>query len=115
MKKCTCSNPKRAERCRDRCNLCGRPLVDRKNQRRHNSDESRIARSFQAKDMGPISFILCLKIVRHRPTRQMWINQELNAQNIIAKFNVKHSHPAATPTAAGKKLYKSTQVMRWLN
>ncbi|KAE9276117.1 hypothetical protein PR003_g29148 [Phytophthora rubi] len=65
-----------------------------------------IKNAFRANEMGPVSYILGIKVVRDRPRRKLWINQQLSADKIVDRFNMQHAFAANVPSAPGKKLRK---------
>ncbi|KAG3108561.1 hypothetical protein PI125_g11729 [Phytophthora idaei] len=59
-----------------------------------------------AKAMGPVSYILGIKVARDRSRRKLWINQQLSADTIVNRCNMQHTYAANVPSAPGKKLRK---------
>lgn len=69
--------------------------------------KERVASGFKSKDVGEVHYILGLKVKRHRANRKLWIDQEVNADNVIKKFNMENVNLSETPTASGAKLMKT--------
>lgn len=65
-----------------------------------------IQKAFRAKDMGPVSYIVGIKVVRDRRQRKLWINQQLSADSIVNRFNMQHAFATKVPSIPGKKLRK---------
>ena len=63
-----------------------------------------VAKKFKSKDLGPINFILGLKVIRRRSDRKMWISQELNANTIVDKFNARSWNATDTPVVGSQRL-----------
>ncbi|KAH9113223.1 hypothetical protein LEN26_000145 [Aphanomyces euteiches] len=56
-----------------------------------------IKQRFSSKDLGPIHYILGLRITRNRGQRTMHISQQLNALNMLKRFQLEKARPASTP------------------
>ncbi|KAH9134879.1 hypothetical protein AeRB84_019465 [Aphanomyces euteiches] len=52
---------------------------------------------FASKDMGPINYILGIRVERDREKRIMHISQPLNAKNMLMRFDLDQARPATTP------------------
>ncbi|KAH9095635.1 hypothetical protein Ae201684P_015436 [Aphanomyces euteiches] len=59
--------------------------------------KSAIKQRFASKDMGPIHYILGLKIIRDRKKRLIHISQPLNALNMLKRFQLDRARPAMIP------------------
>ncbi|KAH9152519.1 hypothetical protein AeRB84_005072 [Aphanomyces euteiches] len=59
--------------------------------------KSAIKQRFASKDMGPIHYILGLKIIRDRKKRLIHISQPLNALNMLKQFQLDRARPATIP------------------
>ncbi|KAH9150574.1 hypothetical protein LEN26_004051 [Aphanomyces euteiches] len=59
--------------------------------------KSAIKQRFASKDMGPIHYILGLKIIRDRKKRLIHISQPLNALNMLKRFQLDRARPATIP------------------
>ncbi|KAH9136422.1 hypothetical protein LEN26_006155 [Aphanomyces euteiches] len=62
--------------------------------------KAQVKARFACKDMGPIHFILGLRIQRDEGTMTMKIDQRLNALNMLRRFGLDKCHPADTPMKA---------------
>ncbi|KAH9095669.1 hypothetical protein Ae201684P_015468 [Aphanomyces euteiches] len=56
-----------------------------------------IKNRFASKDMGPINYILGIRVERDREKRIMHISQPLNAKNMLMRFDLDQARPATTP------------------
>lgn len=66
---------------------------------------------FKMTELGPVSFILGIKVDRNRPSRQLFISQPEYTKNLIAKFGLEHSKRSSnTPMSTGVTLTASTEA-----
>ncbi|OWZ12284.1 polyprotein [Phytophthora megakarya] len=49
------------------------------------------------KNMGPVSYILGIRVTRDRAHRKIWFNQHIYAAKIVEKFNLTHAHEVHVP------------------
>src|SRR5262249_21386407 len=62
---------------------------------------------FQMTDIGEISFILGISIIRNRAQRLIHLHQPRYIAAMIAKFNMTNCNPSATPADPSTRLIKS--------
>ena len=68
----------------------------------------RISQRFNVKDMGKLHYFLGVKVA-YPVSEKIWIGQPTYTTDILKKFNMENSNPAATPTENGAKLMRATK------
>ena len=63
---------------------------------------------YKMTDLGPISFILGISIIRNRKTRQIKLHQPRHIKAALERFNMENANISHTPTEPSKQLQKAT-------
>ena len=69
--------------------------------------KAEIGSRFRITDLGPISWLLSMKVTRNRQTRTISLSQELYINAILAKFNFTDAKPVAAPLDPNAHLLES--------
>ena len=68
--------------------------------------KSVLGKAFKVRDLGPISFLLGIKIVRDRKNRTMHLDQSQYIIDLLERFDMQNCAPVDTPMTPGLQLTK---------
>ena len=68
-----------------------------------------LAKNFNVKNLGELSYFPDVKIVQDRIAGTIWIGQLIYTEGVLEKYGMKNCKPVATSADAGLKLTKGTE------
>lgn len=63
--------------------------------------KEQLASRFQMRDLGPISYILGIEVIRDCPNRRLYLSQRKYIQDVLARFNMSSARSVTTPLNRG--------------
>ncbi|POM80566.1 Integrase catalytic core protein [Phytophthora palmivora] len=81
-----------------------------KSMRLINKIKAELSMRFKMKDLGNISYILKMEIIRNRVDKTMSISQHRYISELLKKYNIENSSVVATPQVTGLELEPETKM-----
>lgn len=68
--------------------------------------KNELKKRYKLRDLGPVDYILGIKVIRDRSSRKLYLSQRKHIDDILAKFNLAAVRPVSTPLSKAAPLTK---------